>query len=402
MRINTNMNAMIALNQMGKNVGLSGKSMNKLSSGERINKAGDDAAGLAISEKMRSQLRGLEQASRNTQDGISVVQTAEGAMEEVGNIAQRMRELSVQSANETNTGEDRAKITEELSQLHDEINRIADSTEFNKKNLLNGTDSIGKTIDVKLEAATADKFSVDGIKELGLKGDVALTTSAGTGSGSKISLKVGADTFELDKVGTDTTGKVKAGDYTLKKASGETIKLTIKEDMAAAAAATKIAVASEAATKIAVASEADIKGQSINLQVGANTTDSQKLNVKVQNVSTETLGLGTDKKAIEKMNKEGNDGTVAAKAMIDSLDKALETINTSRANLGATQNRLETAQSNLSTSSENLTAAESRIRDVDVAKEMMNLSKLNLLTQASQAMMAQAKAQPEGVMQLLR
>ncbi|MGX4600751.1 flagellar hook-associated protein FlgL [Faecalimicrobium sp. JNUCC 81] len=394
MRINTNMNAMIALNQMGKNVGLSGKSMNKLSSGERINKAGDDAAGLAISEKMRSQLRGLEQASRNTQDGISVVQTAEGAMEEVGNIAQRMRELSVQSANETNTAEDRSKITEELSQLHDEINRIADSTEFNKKNLLNGTDSIGKTIDVKMEAGMADKYSVEGIKELGLKGDVKLTTAAGTGGKSKITLKVGAtDTFELDSVGADATGKIKAGDYTLKKTgSTETIKITIKADMTAASTD----------EKLAVSAEGDIKGQSINLQVGANTTDSQKLNVKVQNVNTESLGLGADKKAIEKMNKEGNDGTVAARAMIDSLDKALETINTSRANLGATQNRLETAQSNLSTSSENLTAAESRIRDVDVAKEMMNLSKLNLLTQASQAMMAQAKSQPEGVMQLLR
>ncbi|MGX4600753.1 flagellar hook-associated protein FlgL [Faecalimicrobium sp. JNUCC 81] len=392
MRINTNMNAMIALNQMGKNVGLSGKSMNKLSSGERINKAGDDAAGLAISEKMRSQLRGLEQASRNTQDGISVVQTAEGAMEEVGNIAQRMRELSVQSANETNTAEDRSKITEELSQLHDEINRIADSTEFNKKNLLNGTDSIGKTIDVKMEAGAGDNYSVDGIEGLGLKGDIKLVTDAGTGATSKITLKVGADTFELDGVGADATGIVKAGDYTLKKASGETVKLTIKADMTAKAAD----------VKIGASAEGDIKGQSINLQVGANTTDSQKLNVKVQNVNTESLGLGADKKAIEKMNKEGNDGTVAARAMIDSLDKALETINTSRANLGATQNRLETAQSNLSTSSENLTAAESRIRDVDVAKEMMNLSKLNLLTQASQAMMAQAKAQPEGVMQLLR
>ncbi|MGX4600752.1 flagellar hook-associated protein FlgL [Faecalimicrobium sp. JNUCC 81] len=392
MRINTNMNAMIALNQMGKNVGLSGKSMNKLSSGERINKAGDDAAGLAISEKMRSQLRGLEQASRNTQDGISVVQTAEGAMEEVGNIAQRMRELSVQSANETNTAEDRSKITEELSQLHDEINRIADSTEFNKKNLLNGTDSIGKTIDVKMEAAAADKYSVDGLEALGLKGDVELTI-ADSGAKNKITLEVGGKTFEVDGVGTAAHDIAAGSVFTLKDtASTDTITVTMKEAVTAVAAK----------AKIATSAETDIKGQSINLQVGANTTDSQKLNVKVQNVSTETLGLGADKKAIEKMNKEGNDGTVAARAMIDSLDKALETINTSRANLGATQNRLETAQSNLSTSSENLTAAESRIRDVDVAKEMMNLSKLNLLTQASQAMMAQAKAQPEGVMQLLR
>lgn len=142
MRINTNLNAMTALNSATKNTALAGSSMEKLSSGLKINKAADNATGLAISEKMRSQIRGLDQASQNTQDGISVVQTAEGAIEEVGNIVQRMRELAVQGANETNTGSDRAKISEELTQLHEEIDRIAESTQFNGKDLLNGKNEV--------------------------------------------------------------------------------------------------------------------------------------------------------------------------------------------------------------------------------------------------------------------
>ena len=148
------------------------------------------------------------------------------------------------------------------------------------------------------------------------------------------------------------------------------------------------------------ASDKEISGKEISLQVGANTSDSQTLKVKIENVSTKSLGLDGD--TITKMAKEGAKGTTAANDMIKSLDKALERVNTSRANLGAMQNRLETTASNLTTSNENLTAAESRIRDVDVAEEMMNLSKLNLINQAAQAMMSQAKSQPEGVMQLLR
>ena len=138
MRINTNLNAMIATNQMSKNTALSGASMEKLSTGLRITKAGDDATGLAISEKMRAQIRGMEQADRNVQDGISMVQTAEGALEEIGNITQRMRELTVQASNETNTADDRTKITEELTQLNEEITRIAESTTFNNEKILVG------------------------------------------------------------------------------------------------------------------------------------------------------------------------------------------------------------------------------------------------------------------------
>ncbi|WP_025162502.1 flagellin N-terminal helical domain-containing protein [Paraclostridium bifermentans] len=270
MRINTNMNAMIATNQMAKNTALSGKSMEKLSTGLRITKAGDDAAGLAVSEKMRAQIRGMEQADRNVQDGISMVQTAEGALEEAGNIAQRMRELGVQAGNDTLETKDREKIQAELTQLQDEMSKIGKETKFNGKNLLSGTQSF--------------------------------TIQAGANS-------------ETRKIST-------------------------------------INLVGEA-TKLAVTSG-----------IVSNTTSAQ--------------------------------------AFVTKVDAALEEINKGRANLGATQNRLEYTSSNLTTSTENLTAAESRIRDVDVAKEMVKLSKLNILNQASQAMVSQAKQQPESVTQLLR
>ena len=405
MRINTNMNAMTALNQSTKNTALAGSSMSKLSSGLRINKAGDDAAGLAISEKMRAQIRGMEQAERNTQDGISLSQTAEGAMEETENIVQRMRMLSVQSANETNTAEDRAKITEELSQLHDEINRIADSTEFNGKNLLNGTKKVGVKTEVKLtEVKTQFEINKSDLEKLGLKDGekISIAASAGTDTGNKTTkLTVtapGGETFVLDNIESDgTAGQLKnAGKLTLKSTtSGKTIEIDVKD----AAKATAI-TGGDIVTAANV--NKDIVGTDVTLQIGANTTSSQGLNIHIENTNTESLGLDKDKSAITAMKDDGTSGTNAAKEMIKKLDNALETLSTGRANLGAMQNRLETASSNLTTSSENLTAAESRIRDVDVAKEMMNLSKLNLLNQASQAMMAQAKSQQEGVMQLLR
>lgn len=417
MRINNNLNAMTALNQMGRNTALAGTSMNKIASGERINKAGDDAAGMAISEKMRGQIRGLEQASKNAQDGVSVVQTAEGAMEEIGNIAQRMRELTVQASNETNKTEDREKITTELKQLHSEIDRIAESTQFNGKNLLanevKGSTVIkgsGASADLTTELQKFDKLVGGSLSEKMKDGTVELT-------------RTDADKFTLeikDKDGnviakaaeaTITGGKL---EFELKDAAGANLKEVVTEGAASTDIAdTKINITVDnkdllngnalidANKKIAI----DIKGKAddldMKLQVGANTGNSESLTVNIANMTTDSLGLTkTDIDAIT--DADLTKGTAAAKKFIDNLDKSLEIVNTNRANLGAMQNRLETAQSNLTTSSENLTAAESRIRDVDVAKEMMNLSRLNLLSQASQAMAGQAKQQPEGVMQLLR
>ena len=395
MRINTNLNAMTALNSATKNTALAGSSMEKLSSGLKINKAADNATGLAISEKMRSQIRGLDQASQNTQDGISVVQTAEGAIEEVGNIVQRMRELAVQGANETNTGSDRAKISEELTQLHEEIDRIAESTQFNGKDLLNGANTVRienghkinlsatGDINTKMTVEVQDGFDFDDLKAEDLK--VKVETK-------KIKFANGAS----NKYGIAATNlgddEIKAGGViTITDSNGKSIKFTAKED---------ITMNNDTELGTKAATKTEISGKEISLQVGANTSDSQTLKVKIENVSTKSLGLEGD--TITKMAKEGKKGTDAANDMIKSLDKALERVNTSRANLGAMQNRLETTASNLTTSNENLTAAESRIRDVDVAEEMMNLSKLNLINQAAQAMMSQAKSQPEGVMQLLR
>lgn len=401
MRINTNLNAMTALNSATKNTALAGSSMEKLSSGLKINKAADNATGLAISEKMRSQIRGLDQASQNTQDGISVVQTAEGAIEEVGNIVQRMRELAVQGANETNTGSDRAKISEELTQLHEEIDRIAESTQFNGKDLLNGTNTVRVENGFEIKQAGAapakDKVKIevqDGFDFDDL--DTELKLKIKNADGKIDSSNILDKGYGVTITGTDNTTKTKinqGGTITVTDNNGKSIKFTVT-DAAGVDFANDVVLGKKEATST------DISGKEISLQVGANTSDSQTLKVKIENVSTKSLGLEGD--TITKMAKEGKKGTDAANIMIKSLDKALERVNTSRANLGAMQNRLETTASNLTTSNENLTAAESRIRDVDVAEEMMNLSKLNLINQAAQAMMSQAKSQPEGVMQLLR
>ena len=401
MRINTNLNAMTALNSATKNTALAGSSMEKLSSGLKINKAADNATGLAISEKMRSQIRGLDQASQNTQDGISVVQTAEGAIEEVGNIVQRMRELAVQGANETNTGSDRAKISEELTQLHEEIDRIAESTQFNGKDLLNGTNTVRVENGFKVTGENTianvevqDGFDFDEFKDAELKVKTTAKANAGQGAtSSKIEIVGNNNKYGIAADGLDDNGNIKKDStITITDSNGKSIKFTVGN--ADINQANDIKLGTKAATT------ENISGKEISLQVGANTSDSQTLKVKIENVSTKSLGLEGD--TITQMAKEGAKGTTAANDMIKSLDKALERVNTSRANLGAMQNRLETTASNLTTSNENLTAAESRIRDVDVAEEMMNLSKLNLINPAAQAMMSQAKSQPEGVMQLLR
>jgi flagellin len=275
MIINHNMSAMNANRNVNINSTSASKSMQKLSSGLRINNAADDAAGLAISEKMRGQIRGLDQGSRNAQDGISLIQTAEGALNETTNILQRMRELSVQSATATNTTADRSAIATEFNQMKEEITRIGTQTEFNTKTLLKGDFST---------AANALKF-----------------------------------------------------------------------------------------------------------QIGANAD--QTISLQVKNMTATGLAITTA--VIVSTAADAQTATVA-------LDKALASVSTERANLGSVQNRLEHTINNLNTSSENLQTSESRIRDVDMAKEMSEFSKNNILSQAAQAMLAQANQQPQQILQLLR
>ena len=277
MIINHNMNAMNAHRNMGVNNNNAAKAMEKLSSGLRINRAGDDAAGLAISEKMRGQIRGLDQASRNAQDGISLIQTAEGALNETTNILQRMRELSVQAANDTNATTDRQAIKTELTALRSEISRIAETTKFNGKGVINS-----------------------GASEV-----------------------------------------------------------------------------------------------SLNIQVGANA--GERITLALDNMNASAIGVTSDLVATISAGSAGD-----ANKLTTAIDEALVKVSTQRAKFGAIQNRLEHTIKNVDNTSENLQAAESRVRDVDMAKEMMNYSKNNILNQAAQSMLAQANQQPQNVLNLLR
>ena len=397
MRINTNLNAMKAIKNSNKNVSSSGNSMKKLISGLSINKAADDAAGLAISEKMRSQIRGLNQAEQNAQDGILMLQTAEGTIEEVGNIVQRMRELSVQCANESNSGEDREKIVIELNELHEEIDRISNSTQFNEKDLLNGQTviRIEKQYTITKGATMNDQISKIQVQrgfdfsDLDLGGLGFVSHKQGEISfepGKNINYKVSVDNMVNQKVQPGAT-------ITINDSNGKYIKFAVKQEI-------DLNIATQVKMINVALKEKEIKGKEIKLQIGANTDRSQTLKVKIDKMSTESLEIS--KADISNMKKEGSKGTEAATKMIDNLDDALERVNVSRGNLGAMQNRLQTASSNLNTMNENLTSIESRIRDVDVAKEIMNLSKINFITQANQAIMVQAKSQPEAVIQLLK
>lgn len=397
MRINTNLNAMKAIKNSNKNVSSSGNSMKKLISGLSINKAADDAAGLAISEKMRSQIRGLNQAEQNAQDGILMLQTAEGTVEEVGNIVQRMRELSVQCANESNSGEDREKIVIELNELHEEIDRISNSTQFNEKDLLNGQTviRIEKQYTITKGAAMNDQISKIQVQrgfdfsDLDLGGLGFVSHKQGEISfepGKNINYKVSVDNMVNQKVQPGAT-------ITINDLNGKYIKFAVKQEI-------DLSIATQVKMINVALKEKEIKGKEIKLQIGANSDSSQTLKVKIDSMSTESLEISKDD--ISNMKKEGSKGTEAATKMIDNLDDALERVNVSRGNIGAMQNRLQTASSNLNTMNENLTSIESRIRDVDVAKEIMNLSKINLITQANQAIMVQAKSQPEAVIQLLK
>ncbi|MED3660919.1 flagellin [Ureibacillus terrenus] len=280
MRINHNIAALNTHRQLSAAVNAQSKSMEKLSSGLRINRAGDDAAGLSISEKMRGQIRGLQMASKNAQDGISMIQTAEGALTEVHSILQRMRELAVQAANDTNVEVDRQAIAQELTELGKEITRIKDTTQFNEQNLLDGT----------------------------------------AGNSGTVTFQVGAN-----------NGQTMTVDFTT---------------------------------------------------AGINLTDIET--------------------AVGSLDETDVADSATATALIETINDQIKSVSAGRSLLGATQNRLEHTIANLDNAAENLTAAESRIRDVDMAKEMMEQTKASILAQAAQAMLAQSNQMPQGVLQLLR
>ena len=429
--------------------------MEKLSSGLNINRAGDDAAGLAISEKMRGQIRGLDMASKNAQDGISLISTAEGALNETHSILQRMRELSVQAANDTNTADDRNEIQKEIGQLNSEVDRIAGTTEFNTQKLLNG--SLGSS------ATSSDAGKVDVVSSSGLKTgnytvtvDTAATKATLTGSKTYADDAAVKAAFNADKditingVQIDTTGidtgaklvaainaKITETGFTASWTDTEGVKFTANEfgsgksltiaggDKALIDSGTTLTQGKDAVATIAGPDDTrvvtgtgqkltygsaeftatattdghsatvNVASAGVSFQIGANKD--QNMLVDVNQMDTTTLGNSTDK--IKDINVLTTDG---ANKAIKTVDDAIKQVSAERSKLGAFQNRLEHTINNLNTSSENLTAAESRIRDVDMAKEMMTQTKNSILSQAAQAMLAQANQQPQGVLQLLR
>lgn len=376
MRINHNIAALNTYRQLNSANNDSSKSMEKLSSGLRINRAGDDAAGLAISEKMRGQIRGLDQASRNAQDGISMIQTAEGAMNESHSILQRMRELAVQSSNDTNTATDREELQKEVDQLSQELSRIGDNTEFNTQNLLDGSFKgkfqIGANEGQNLDLEIGDMRGAS----LGMTGGVEFTNSDGDASTSnEVGLQAG--TYTAKNQGVDVGGTTFSGEDVLVDNGGNVAAVHIGsgeyyaiEDVESDGAGTPALQAKTGATAV-LTDDGGTKGA---------LTANDEVTVGGIDISSQT----------------------ASDSAISKINEAIETVSAERSKLGANQNRLEHTINNLSTSSENLTAAESRIRDVDMAKEMMNQTKASILSQASQAMLAKANQQPQGVLQLLR
>ena len=389
MIINHNLNAMNAHRNMSSSTFSQGKSMEKLSSGLRINRAGDDAAGLSISEKMRSQIRGLNQASRNSQDGISLIQTAEGALSETQAIGQRMRELAVQSANGTYTDEDRVLINQEFEQLKSEIDRIATDTEFSGRKMLNG-DMSGKTLrsgPVRYYGNNANS-SIVASDELKRRNESEL-------------IKFGEGTFEIHvsnegkNIRFDLVDMQNFNDkiYVI---DSVTIENTGKDEVFELGGATlqlNLAVFAGITgndNRFELDNLVDKKEDGILLQVGANK--GQTLGFDINWMRSRELGLG----GVNLLTSEDSQGAMSY------LDTAISRVSDERAKLGAVQNRLEHIVTSTDNTAENLQASESRIRDVDMAKEMMNLTRLNVLQQASQAMLAQANQAPRNVLSILK
>lgn len=336
MRINHNIAALNTYRQLGNANNAQQSSMEKLSSGLRINRAGDDAAGLAISEKMRGQIRGLDMAAKNSQDGISLISTAEGALNETHAILQRMRELTVQSQNDTNTDDDRTALNMEYQQLSTEITRIGNNTEFNTQKLLNGSLS-SSVANTGSDLTTAN--GIVGIKSNGaevLSGYTIVTdTTAGT-----ITLDNGAGKSETINYGGLPTG------FDTKEINFGSLGISVEIN--------------SNLQDVSANNDFDVTSTgSIDLQIGANT--GQKMNIAIADMRSTALG-GATKVSATSINTKAN-----ANSALDVLDNAIKQVSDERAKLGSYQNRLEHTINNLSTSSENLTAAESRVRDVDYA-----------------------------------
>ena len=458
MVVQHNMQAANANRMLNITTSAQSKSTEKLSSGYRINRAADDAAGLTISEKMRKQIRGLDQASTNAEDGVSSVQTAEGALTEVHSMLQRMNELATQAANGTNSKDsDRQAIQDEIDQLTTEIDRVSETTKFNETYLLKGdkgatknvymnghdaglkgtlTDSAKSATFVMDELKAGNKVTIAG-KEYSIGSTVAdaKASYAAAADGDTVTID-GTDYTVVGANGTEDAGanklKITTLDTKVKDGSVvsyKTSKLTVMTDknndgvddddssvISKSVAETKIQNELTAANNIgtvdkaATVTKATANGKttysidkgyatvadtlSFNLHVGADADMTNKINVDIDAMDSASLGI----KGLNIKDDSGNAATYAVDAISDAISK----VSSQRSSLGAVQNRLEHTINNLDNVVENTTTAESRIRDTDMASEMVNYSKNNILAQAGQSMLAQANQSTQGVLSLLQ
>ncbi len=397
MVVQHNMQAFNSNRMLGITSNSQAKSTEKLSSGYRINRAADDAAGLSISEKMRKQINGLDRASTNAQDGVSSVQTAEGALTEVHSMLQRMNELAVQAANGTNSESDRQSIQDEIDQLVTEIDRVAETTKFNETYLLKGdsdkgtnSDTVHKNIDLSLAEAEMAKGGNFKVVEGKTAGNYTVTFTTGLKAGStwngKTVIDDSADQQSDDqiKLATAKTEELAAMNNVITKYQSEMglgSALTLTND--------GTAVVATAGTDTFSYN----KSLTLGLHVGADSDSTNKISLRIEAMSASSLHLTG-------LQVSGKTSAPATRA-IDTIAAAVQKVSSQRSALGAVQNRLEHTIDNLDNVVENTTAAESRIRDTDMAEEMVNYSKNNILQQAGQAMLAQANQSNQGVLSLL-
>ena len=461
MVVQHNMQAANANRMLNITTGAQSKSTEKLSSGYRINRAADDAAGLSISEKMRKQIRGLDKASSNAEDGVSSVQTAEGALTEVHSMLQRMNELAVQASNGTNSDTDRGAIQDEISQLTTEIDRVAETTKFNETYLLkggNGTKDVymnGHDAGLKgtlTDSATTATFKVaagalDAGKSVTIGGKDYTIGSTKTEAENSIGNAKKDDTVTIDGTAYTVVEDANTEDATSNKLTLANIKKKINEGSTVEYNGTKMTAMKDGdnngvddadssvisaahavdlmekeltaannigATKTAATAEkaADYTSKdgvtfnikkgtaevadklSFSLHVGSDADMTNKITVDIETMNSSYLGI----KGLNVNDDSGIAGTYA----IDAISDALQKVSVQRSSLGAVQNRLEHTIDNLDNVVENTTTAESRIRDTDMAEEMVNYSKNNILAQAGQSMLAQANQSNQGVLSLLQ
>ena len=407
MVIQHNLTAMNANRMLNVTTSAQSKSAEKLSSGYKINRAADDAAGLSISEKMRKQIRGLTQASSNAQDGVSAVQTAEGALTEVHSMLQRMNELAVQSANGTNSQTDRKAIQDEIDQLTSEIDRVSETTKFNETYLLKGDPTKADTA-----YFMESKYNVTG--GIYAEGSVTeITTATDLEKAIKDGKKLYTEAYDkannpqtADKIavkGKNYAYVTKLYDKNGKEVTAQNIQDSKNADGTAADKyyTSNAGEAGKDKTNMEIAKDdakAFTKGYEVNgaisfsLHVGADSAEDNKIAVKIDSMSAKGIGVYGLKVDTE------DDATAA----IDRIAEAVQKVSSQRSTLGAAQNRLEHTISNLDNVVENTTSAESRIRDTDMAQEMVNYSKNNILAQAGQSMLAQANQSNQGVLSLLQ